>query len=286
MTAAPLLELRGVGKGFASRRDPVLSRIHLTIAEGEFVAIVGCSGAGKTTLISLMAGLVAADQGDVVFAGEPVCAPGPERAVVFQSYSLLPWLTALENVRLAVDAAAPSLGRAAAAEKALRFIDLVRLGPAAGKRPRELSGGMRQRVALARALAMEPRMLLLDEPLSALDALTRGALQEELARIWSDAQTTVVMVTNDIDEAILLADCVYPLTRGPGATLGRRIRISLPRPRVRTSLSLLPQYQEARREIVGVLADGGAPVSSRPQDESELVLGVAEAEALPRRAAG
>ncbi len=250
-----LLELRGVAKGYDRRPEPVLSAIDLAICEGEFSAIVGCSGAGKTTLVSLMAGLTMPDRGEIVFAGKRISGPSTERAVVFQNYSLLPWLSVLGNVRLGVEAAAPNLRRRQAVEKAERFIDLVKLSAARNKRPRELSGGMRQRVALARALAMEPRMLLLDEPLSALDALTRRGLQDELARISSETRSTIVMVTNDIDEAILLADRVHPLTRGPGATLGRPIPIALPRPRVRARLSLVPEYQAARRAIVDFLAD-------------------------------
>ncbi len=245
-----LLELRKVEKSFPGREVPVLADINLSIPEGQFTAIVGCSGAGKTTLVSLIAGLTIPDRGEVTFAGQPSREPGPERALVFQNYSLLPWLTVLENLTLAVKAASPGLGRKSIIDHAQYFVDLVKLSAAVSKRPRELSGGMRQRVALARALAMEPRMLLLDEPLSALDALTRATMQDELARIWGEAKTTVIMVTNDIDEAILLADCVYPLTRGPRATLGQAIPVALPRPRVRTGLSLNPEYQHARREII------------------------------------
>jgi nitrate/nitrite transport system ATP-binding protein len=242
----------------------VLTRLNLRIPEGQFAAVVGCSGAGKTTLIALIAGLLRPDRGEIVFAGSPLLSPGPERAVVFQNYSLLPWLTVRENIALAVEAAAPQLGRRAARERADSFIDLVRLTSAAGKRPRELSGGMRQRVALARALAMEPRVLLLDEPLSALDALTRATLQDELARVWGETKTTVIMVTNDIDEAILLADRVYPLTRGPGATLGRPIAVALPRPRSRRHLSLDPDYQHVRRAIVEFLIEQREATSSTP----------------------
>jgi nitrate/nitrite transport system ATP-binding protein len=245
-----VLELTNVEKSFPGREIPVLADINLSIPEGQFTAIVGCSGAGKTTLISLLAGLTTPDRGKVIFDGKPAREPGPERAIVFQNYSLLPWLTVLENVSLAVSAASPQLGRKEVTEQAQYFVDLVKLSAAVSKRPRELSGGMRQRVALARALAMEPRMLLLDEPLSALDALTRATMQDELARIWGEAKTTVIMVTNDIDEAVLLADCVYPLTRGPRATLGHAIPVSLPRPRTRTGLSLNPEYQHARREII------------------------------------
>lgn len=251
----PLLELRNVEKSFLGRAQPVLARLNVVIPEGQFAAIVGCSGAGKTTLVSLIAGLSKPDRGELFFVGQPLAAPGPERAVVFQNYSLLPWLTVLENVSLAVEAAAPHLSHRTVKDHAQYFIDLVKLSAAANKRPRELSGGMRQRVALARALAMEPRLLLLDEPLSALDALTRATLQDELARIWSETKTTVIMVTNDIDEAILLADRVYPLTRGPAATLGRPIDIKLPRPRTRKRLSLVPEYQLARQAITSFLED-------------------------------
>jgi nitrate/nitrite transport system ATP-binding protein len=266
-TSVPLLELRGVEKTFPGRPEPILSQLNLCIPEGQFAAVIGCSGAGKTTLISLIAGLLTPDRGEILFAGQPLGPPGPERAVVFQNYSLLPWLTVLENITLAVEAASSQLNRRAAREHAQYFIDMVKLSAATHKRPRELSGGMRQRVALARALAMEPRLLLLDEPLSALDALTRTTLQDELARIWSEAQTTVIMVTNDIDEAILLADCVYPLTRGPAATLGQPIPVSLPHPRTRLHLSLTPEYQSTRQKIIGFLAERTA---STPPGEATV----------------
>jgi nitrate/nitrite transport system ATP-binding protein len=268
----PLLELRGVGKGYAGRAEPVLSGVDLDVRAGEFVAVVGCSGSGKTTLVSMAAGLLEPDGGEVVFDGERSAPPGPERAVVFQSYALLPWLTVLGNVLLGVDAASPGLDHRAAVDKARTFVDLVRLGPAERKRPAELSGGMRQRVALARALAMEPRLLLLDEPLSALDALTRAALQDELARVRQATQSTVVLVTNDVDEAILLADRVVPLTKGPAATLGESIAIGVPRPRVRAHMSLAPGYQHAKREIVAALTgdargrDGARSAVKRTSD--------------------
>lgn len=267
--APPLIELRVVTKSFPGRAKPVLSQVSVVIPEGQFATIVGCSGAGKTTLIALIAGLLKPDRGEICFAGKPLTEPGPERAVVFQNYSLLPWLTVLENVSLAVAAASPHLSRHATRDHAQYFIDLVKLSAAAQKRPSELSGGMRQRVALARALAMEPRLLILDEPLSALDALTRATLQDELARIWGEAKTTVLMVTNDIDEAILLADRVYPLTRGPAATLGRPIDIALPRPRTRQRLSLIPEYQQARQAIVSFLEDPKNRERLRRESEKE-----------------
>ena len=234
----------------------MLLDINLDITEREFVCIVGRSGAGKTTLISLIAGLIEPDQGEILLEGEPIRGPGPERGIVFQNYSLLPWMTVFENVYLAVDAVASGLAAKEKRERTEHYIKLVNLGNAAGKRPRELSGGMRQRVAVARGLAMDPKVLLMDEPFSALDALTRGTLQEELARIWMETQKTVVMITNDIDEAILLADTIYTLTGSPGATLGPAVRVEAPRPRSRSRLSREPGYQRARRETVGILVAG------------------------------
>jgi len=251
----PYLDVRAVEKSFVTPRgvSRVLGGASLTLDEGEFVAIVGYSGSGKTTLISLIAGLLAPDAGEIVLAGVPVTAPGPERGVVFQQYSLLPWLSARDNVALAVDAVD---GARPAQERRRRtddFLALVGLTAAADKRPRELSGGMRQRVAVARGLAMRPKVLLMDEPFSALDALTRASLQDQLLRIWGDRRSTVVLVTNDVDEAILLADRIYPMTPGPGAVLGPAIEVGLPRPRQRRHMSLAPAYQKVRQEIVEFL---------------------------------
>ena len=236
------LEIKGVGKSYRrnatgasadSARLAVLSDINLAIDENEFVCIVGRSGSGKTTLISLIAGLLEPDRGEILLDGRSIDGPGPDRGVVFQNYSLLPWMNVFENVYLAVDAVAPHLAEAEKRDRAERYINLVNLGAAMKKVPRELSGGMRQRVAVARGLAMDPKVLLMDEPFSALDALTRATLQEELARIWMETRKTVVMITNDIDEAILLADSIYTLTSGPGATLGPAVRVETPHPRSR-----------------------------------------------------
>jgi nitrate/nitrite transport system ATP-binding protein len=251
----PYLEVRAVEKSYATPRGTtyVLGGVSLAIEAGEFVAIVGYSGSGKTTLISLIGGLMAPDTGEIVLDGARVTEPGPERGIVFQQYSLLPWMTVFENVALAVDAV--NADRPARERKALteELIALVNLTPAAGKRPRELSGGMRQRVAVARGLGMRPKVLLMDEPFSALDALTRATLQEELLRIWTVRRSTVILVTNDVDEAILLADRIYPMTPGPGAVLGPAIEVGLPRPRERRHLSLTPAYQKARQGIVEFL---------------------------------
>ncbi|HWM80227.1 MAG TPA: ABC transporter ATP-binding protein, partial [Methylomirabilota bacterium] len=197
------LEVRGVEKSFATKAGTtrVLGGVDLSLDEGEFVAVVGYSGSGKTTLVSLIGGLIKPEVGSIVLDGAPVTGPGPERGMVFQQYSLLPWLSVFENVALAVDAV--NAGVPAAERKRLtdEFIALVNLTPARWKRPRELSGGMRQRVAVARGLAMRPKLLLMDEPFSALDALTRATLQDELLRIWGERRTTVILVTNDVDEA-------------------------------------------------------------------------------------
>jgi nitrate/nitrite transport system ATP-binding protein len=249
------LEVRGLRKSYVTPRGTteVLGGIDLSLEEGEFVAVVGYSGSGKTTLVSLVAGLLEADAGSIVLDGAAVRGAGPERGVVFQQYSLLPWMTVFENVALAVDAVNPGLDAAARRRLTEEFVALVNLTPATWKRPRELSGGMRQRVAVARGLAMRPKVLLMDEPFSALDALTRANLQDLLLRIWGERRTTVILVTNDVDEAILLADRIYPMTAGPAAVLGPAIEVGLPRPRGRRHLSLSPAYQKARQAIVDFL---------------------------------
>ena len=252
------LEIKGVNKSFSrtqreNGRLPVLRDINLAINENQFVCIVGRSGSGKTTLISLIAGLIEPDLGEILLEGKPIAGPGPDRGVVFQNYSLLPWLNVYENVYLAVDAVAPQLAEAEKRERVEHYIRLVNLSAAMKKVPRELSGGMRQRVAVARGLAMDPKVLLMDEPFSALDALTRSSLQEELARIWMETQKTVVMITNDIDEAILLSDSIYTLTSGPGATLGTAVRVETPHPRSHVQLIREPSYQRVRRETIALL---------------------------------
>ena len=231
----PFIEVSGVSKSFPSKGGTrhVLQNVSLTVERGEFVAIVGAMGSGKSTLLSLLAGLTAPDAGTIHIGGEPLKEIRRDAAFVFQNYSLLPWLTALENVRLAVGAAFPELSRDQQRERALRTLDKVGLGNAVARRPRQLSGGMRQRVAIARALATEPQLMFLDEPLGALDALTRESLQGELARLCGegDGLVTTVMITNSVDEAILLSDKIVPILPGPPATLGTPIDVALPRPR-------------------------------------------------------
>jgi nitrate/nitrite transport system ATP-binding protein len=234
-----VLELRGVSKSFGEGRGrrEVLADINLTIADRELVAIVGYSGVGKSTLISLIGGLLMPDAGTITVDGKPVTGPGPDRGVVFQNYALLPWLTTYENVALAVDEAFPEVAPEQRAARVTECLSLVNLSRAGHKRPRELSGGMRQRVSIARALAMDPEVLLLDEPLGALDALTRGALQKELETILRRERKTIVMITNDVDEALLLADRVIPLSLGPRATLGPEVIVDLPRPRDKKAMA-------------------------------------------------
>jgi nitrate/nitrite transport system ATP-binding protein len=255
MSGAPLLELARVAKGFGGA--PVLCDVDLRVAEGEFVAIVGFSGSGKTTLVSLMAGLLAPDAGQVLLAGRPIEGPGPDRGVVFQNYSLLPWLTVYGNVELAVRRVHRSLSAQQRRAYTEKFIELVNLTAARDKRPAQLSGGMRQRVSLARALAMDPKILLLDEPLSALDALTRASLQDELLRIWEHDRKTVVMITNDVDEAILLADRIVPLRPGPRATLGPCFPVEIARPRDRRAMNHDPAFVVLRNEVTQYLVGEG-----------------------------
>ncbi|MBI3435890.1 MAG: ATP-binding cassette domain-containing protein [Proteobacteria bacterium] len=268
----PILELRSVAKSYASggARTDVLKDVSLSLGEGEFVAIVGFSGSGKTTLISLMAGLERPDSGDVLFRDEPVVEPGPERGVVFQNYSLMPWLSVTGNIRLAVDAV---FGREESAQRARRvrkYVGMVGLSHAADRKPAELSGGMRQRVVVARALAMDPQVLLLDEPLSALDALTRAKLQDEIEEIWSQERKTVVLITNDVDEAILLADRIFPLSPGPGATFGPEFLVPFARPRDRTQMNTSPTFKKLRGAITQHLMDVGITRADSVVDRTAL----------------
>jgi nitrate/nitrite transport system ATP-binding protein len=254
----PLLELKKVcksyGKGDVATK--VLVDTNLQIHEGEFVAIVGYSGAGKTTLVSLLAGLIKPDRGEVLFNGEPVTGPSPDRGIVFQNYSLLPWLTVHDNVKLAVDQL-PGLSAAARENRTAHYVAMVNLAHASHKTPAELSGGMRQRVSVARALAMDPQVLLLDEPLSALDALTRSSLQDEITRIWEKDRKTVVLITNDVDEGLLMADRIIPLSMGPEAVLGPSFQIDIPRPRDRKAINHDPRYREIRTQVIEWLLGPG-----------------------------
>ncbi|MGE3690069.1 MAG: ABC transporter ATP-binding protein, partial [Novosphingobium sp.] len=255
--ADPILSLRSVTKcysGNSGEISEVLGGIDLDVQEGEFIAILGFSGAGKTTLISTIAGLIEPNEGEVLLKGEPVHGPGKDRGLVFQSYSLFPWLTVEKNVALAVDAVHKDRSKTERAALVRQKVELVGLGHAMDRKPAQLSGGMRQRVAVARALAMEPEILLLDEPLSALDALTRAKLQDEIERIRSEERRTIILITNDVDEALLLADRVAVLTPAPAARIGRTFDVTINRPRDREALNDDHAYQALRAEIVGYLS--------------------------------
>ena len=254
------LEISGVSKSYGegTARTDVLDDINLKVDEGEFIAIVGFSGTGKTTLISLLAGLIEPDTGGVIFKGKEIDGPSPDRGVVFQSYSLMPWLSVTGNVALAVDSVFKK--KSAKERKAIcdKYIEMVGLDHARDRKPAELSGGMRQRVAVARALAMQPELLLLDEPLSALDALTRAKLQDEFAAICEQEKKTILLITNDVDEAILLADRIIPLKPGAKATLGPEFKVPFKRPRDRGELNHNDAFIKLRADITEYLMEVGA----------------------------
>lgn len=263
-----LLELSRVGKGYGrgSQAVPVLSDINLTVERGEFVAIVGYSGSGKTTLINLIAGLTTPDKGSVLLDGKPITGPGADRGVVFQNYSLLPWMTAYQNVYLAVDQVFGNWTPEQKRTHTEKHLALVNLAAARDKKPSELSGGMRQRVAVARALAMDPEVLLLDEPLGALDALTRATLQDEISRIWEAQHKTVVLITNDVDEGIMLADRIIPLSIGPAATLGPAVTVTVPRPRDRKAMNHDAGFKSVRNTVIEYLL---GPGRRRPEPQRQ-----------------
>ena len=250
------IEIQGVEQTFKTKKGPfcALKDVNLTVAKGEFVALIGHSGCGKSTLLNLMAGLTMPTQGSLLCANREIGGPGPERAVVFQNHSLLPWLTCFENVYLAVERVfAKTESRAQLKARTDAVLAMVGLTTAAQKRPGEISGGMKQRVGIARALSMAPKVLLLDEPFGALDALTRAKLQDELLQIVANTQSTVVMVTHDVDEAVLLSDKIVMMTNGPSATIGEVLNVDLPRPRNRVELAESTQYQHYRKAVIDFL---------------------------------
>jgi nitrate/nitrite transport system ATP-binding protein len=244
------LRVERVGMSFGS--FPAITGIDLTVKRGEFVSLIGHSGCGKSTLLNLVAGLLQPTSGALILAEREIAGPGPDRGVVFQNHSLLPWLTCFENVYLAVERVFP-LHKADLRSKTHAALELVGLAHAERKYPHEISGGMKQRVGIARALAMEPRMLLLDEPFGALDALTRATLQDELMRIVQRAGSTVLMVTHDVDEAVLLSDRVVMMTNGPAARIGEILEVTLPRPRDRLALAHDARFMDLRASVLEFL---------------------------------
>ena len=271
---AKFIEIQNVEQSFKTKKGPYLALrdINLTVAKGEFVALIGHSGCGKSTLLNLIAGLTTPTQGTLICANREITGPGPDRGVVFQNHSLLPWLTCFENVYLAVErvfgaeaksTGAPSDNKAQLRARTDAALALVGLTEAAQKRPGEISGGMKQRVGIARALSMEPKVLLMDEPFGALDALTRAKLQDELLEIVARTQSTVVMVTHDVDEAVLLSDKIVMLTNGPAATIGEVLHVDLPRPRQRVALADNAQYQHYRKAVIDFLYTRQSHVENR-----------------------
>ncbi|TXC66264.1 ABC transporter ATP-binding protein [Piscinibacter aquaticus] len=235
-------------------RFHALREIDLNVARGEFITLIGHSGCGKSTLLNLIAGLIRPTSGVLLCDNREIAAPGPERAVVFQNHSLLPWLTCFENVHLAVERVFGDLeSRTELKQRTQAALELVGMGHAMTKRPNEISGGMKQRVGIARALAMEPKVLLMDEPFGALDALTRAKLQDELLKIVARTKSTVVMVTHDVDEAVLLSDRIVMMTNGPAATIGEILTVDLPRPRDRVALAEDTRYMHCRKEVLDFL---------------------------------
>jgi bicarbonate transport system ATP-binding protein/nitrate/nitrite transport system ATP-binding protein len=251
----PFLVIEEVSKIYPSKTgaSTVLDRVNLTVYEGEFICLIGHSGCGKTTLLNMVSGFNQPTSGEVRLQTKRVTEPGPDRMMVFQNYSLLPWMTAFDNVYLAIDAVYPNKSKADKRAIALEHLAMVGLTEAADKKPNQLSGGMKQRVAIARALAIRPQVLILDEPFGALDAITKEELQEELLQIWRDHQVTVLMITHDIDEALFLADRLVMMTNGPSATIGEVLDIPFARPRNRARIMEDPQYYQLRNHVLDYL---------------------------------
>ncbi|CAB3849357.1 MAG: ABC transporter ATP-binding protein [Achromobacter pulmonis] len=255
----PFLQVQALAKRYPGRNGqasaPVFEHIGFDIAQGQFVCVIGHSGCGKTTILNILAGIDEASEGVVIMDGREIAGPSLSRGVVFQAHALLPWLSALQNVEFGVRSRWPQYSRTQAREHSLRYLDMVGLAHAADKKPCELSGGMKQRVGIARAFAIQPRMLLLDEPFGALDALTRGTIQDELRAIVQETRQTVFMITHDVDEAILLSDRILLMSAGPHARIAESVDVDLPRGRTRASLHHEPRYYEIRNHLVDFLVD-------------------------------
>ncbi|EPA0529457.1 TPA: ABC transporter ATP-binding protein [Vibrio alginolyticus] len=250
-----LLDLTRLGMRFPTPDGEfiALKNVDLQINKGEFVSLIGHSGCGKSTVLNLVAGLHMPTDGGVIVDGREVAGPGPDRAVVFQNHSLLPWLTVYQNVELAVKQIAGKRGKAWIQEQVNHYLELIQMQHAAHKKPDEISGGMKQRVGIARALALQPKVLLMDEPFGALDALTRAHLQDALMKIQAELNNTVIMITHDVDEAVLLSDKIVMMTNGPAATIGEVLEVNLPRPRERVALADDAQYQKCRQAVLKFL---------------------------------
>lgn len=257
--AKPIISVEGLAKVFPSADNgndlTVFQDIWFSVAPGEFVCLIGHSGCGKTTLLNILAGLDKASRGGIIVGGAEITGPSVERAVVFQSHALMPWLSVTRNIAFAVRSRWPNWSRAQVAEQCQKYIDLVRLSGSEQRKPAQLSGGMRQRVGIARAMAIEPKIMLLDEPFSALDALTRGSLQDELLSICAETHQTVFMITHDIDEAVLLSDKIVLMTNGPNARVCEIVENTLPRSRSRHDMHLHPNYYPLRNHLIDFLVN-------------------------------
>jgi nitrate/nitrite transport system ATP-binding protein len=270
----PLLEIDHITKFFPNPDGAgevcVFRDVAFKVEQGEFLTMVGHSGCGKSTVLNIIAGLETASLGGVVLEGREIAGPGMDRMVVFQNFSLMPWMTVSQNVRLAVRSAYPAWSGAQVDDCVARYIDMVGLNGAEKKRPAALSGGMKQRVGLARAFATEPKVLLLDEPFAQIDALTRGVIQEELVRMWTASRNTVFMVTHDVDEAILLSDRIALMTNGPDARLAEIVEVKLPRPRSRADIIDEPEYARLRSHIIHFLVERSRHLQEQAAAESGL----------------
>ena len=253
----PFLQIENLSRAYPSPTGgdevTVFDHVNFHIDKGEFICITGHSGCGKSTILNILAGLDSASAGNVFMDGREVSGPSLDRGVIFQSHALMPWLTVLENVSFAVKSRWMDWNKQKVRDHAMRYIELVGLKGAEHKKPSQLSGGMKQRVGIARAFSIEPKMLLMDEPFGALDALTRGVIQDELLKIVARTQSTVIMVTHDVDEAVLLSDRIVMMTNGPAATIGEILAVDIPRPRVRVELAEDPRYIAARKEVIDFL---------------------------------
>lgn len=265
------LDITGVSKEFPTPNGPfkALDNVNLKIKQGEFISLIGHSGCGKSTVLNVVAGLYNATKGGVILQGKEVLQPGPDRAVVFQNHSLFPWLSCYDNVRLAVDKCMKNKSKAERHEWTEHNLHLVHMDHAMHKRPDEISGGMKQRVGIARALAMQPKVLLMDEPFGALDALTRAHMQDSLMEIQNELNNTVIMITHDVDEAVLLSDRIVMMTNGPAATIGEILSVDLERPRVRLELADDPTYNHYRADVLKFLHERHAKPDV-PTNEKKL----------------
>lgn len=276
-----LLDISDIDMEFPTPQGPfvALKNVDLKISKGEFVSLIGHSGCGKSTVLNIVAGLYQASRGGVILNGKEVTEPGPERAVVFQNHSLLPWLTAYQNVELAVKQVfGKSKTRAETRDWIEHNLKLVHMDHAMHKRPDEISGGMKQRVGIARALAMQPDVLLMDEPFGALDALTRAHMQDSLMEIQAELNNTVIMITHDVDEAVLLSDRIVMMTNGPSATIGEILEVTLERPRNRLELADNPEYNHMRSEVLRFLYEKQRKVENLPKEKSKQKDGTSKRE--------